>query len=160
MCHHFHVSISFSFSARPFSCTQHAVFKMATSSSGEIVLSVVFVGRLSVSCMNFVRGLFGGACARQNPTPNPCIVALWKKTGCVWWRWWWMRPYGGIAGVFLAAAVTAGDIHHIVLRQLFKKKNIPSSFLVLFSAELEDKKGEGSGVCLLKASTAKIWWRS
>lgn len=71
-----------------------------------------------------------------------------------------MRPYGGIAGVFLAAAVTAGDIHHIVLRQLFKKKNIPSSFLVLFSAELEDKKGEGSGVCLLKASTAKIWWRS
>ena len=44
-----------------------------------------------------------------------------KNPGCVWWLWWWMGPYGGIAGISLAASVTltAGDIHHTVLRLLF-----------------------------------------
>ena len=62
-----------------------------------------------------------------------------------------MGPYGGIAGISLAASVTltAGDIHHIVLRHnlFFFFFNIPSPCLVLLSTEHRDKKGEGIGVC-------------
>ena len=87
-----------------------------------------------------------------------------KKPGCVWWLWWWMGPYGGIAGISLAASVTltAGDIHHIVLRHnlFFFFLTFPLLALSYFPLNIETRKERGSAFVDRNASAAKPWWRS